>query len=264
MIADPGHRQVGDDLVLLRQVIETVGIGGGANEVLARQNDTFGTTGRTGRVEDYRRVATLAGLDLAEPPIVELGVRAPLLGAELLDVLVAVKMSVIVFLEAARVGIDDVAQARHLFRYAQQLVDLLLVLDDGDLDLGVIENIGHLVGNRVLVHRDRHGAEALSRGEGPVEAGQVVANDGDRVTALDTDRMQSDREIADLVADLRPRMGLPDAQILQAEGRTVSKALGVSQQQFWNGVRIRIERTRPRRLAHVETSSQRFASSMAY
>ena len=94
------------------------------------------------------------------------------------------------------------------------LVDLLLVLDDGELHLGVLEHVGHLVGHRVLIDGDGNAAEALHGGKGRVEARAVVADDGDRVAALEPELAQADGEGADLVAQLRPGPGLPDAEVL--------------------------------------------------
>ncbi len=77
------------------------------------------------------------------------------------------------------------AQLRQPIGDGDDLVDLLLVLDDGELHLGVLEHVGHLVGDRVLVDRDGDAAEALHGGEGRVEARTVVADDGHRVAALE-------------------------------------------------------------------------------
>ena len=42
----------------------------------------------------------------------------------------------------------------------EELVDLFLVLDEGEPHLGVVEDIGHLLGDRVLVDRHRNAAQA--------------------------------------------------------------------------------------------------------
>ena len=74
------------------------------------------------------------------------------------------------------------------------LVDLLLVLDDGELHLGVLEHVGHLVGHQVLVDRHRNAAEALHGREGGIQARAVVADDGDGVAALEPELAQADGE----------------------------------------------------------------------
>ena len=73
------------------------------------------------------------------------------------------------------------------------LVDLLLVLHDGELHLRVVEHVGHLVGHRVLVDRHGDAADALHGGEGRIESRPVVADDGHRVAALEAELAQADR-----------------------------------------------------------------------
>ena len=70
----------------------------------------------------------------------------------------------VVIAQAARLVVDDVAQARQLVGHREDLVDLFLVLGDDDRGLGMIEHIGKLGRDRVLKDRDRDPAEAL-RGE---------------------------------------------------------------------------------------------------
>ena len=101
------------------------------------------------------------------------------------------------------------------------LVDLLLVLDDCELHLGVLEHVGHLVGHRVLVDGNGNAAEALHGGKRRIEARAVVADDGHRFAALEPELSQADGKRAHLVAQLRPGPGLPDAEVLVAHGRAV-------------------------------------------
>jgi hypothetical protein len=44
----------------------------------------------------------------------------------------------------------------------EHLVDLLLILDDGEADLGVLQHEEPSPGHRILVHRHRHAAQALA------------------------------------------------------------------------------------------------------
>ena len=65
--------------------------------------------------------------------------------------------------QPARVGEDHRLEPRAALLDRDQLVDLLLVLGDREPHLGVVEDIGHLVGDRVLVDRHRHAAQRLGR-----------------------------------------------------------------------------------------------------
>jgi thioredoxin reductase len=141
--------------------------------------------------------------------------------------------------EPALLVVDDALELRQPVRDRDDLVDLLLVLDDGDLHLGVLEHVGHLVGDRVLVDGDRNAAQALHRCEACIEARTVVADDGDRIPALQPELPQADGEIAHLRKELRPRPGLPDAEVLVPHGRARAIGVGIAQQQRGQGVELR-------------------------
>ena len=55
------------------------------------------------------------------------------------------------------------------------------------VDLGMVEHIGHLVGDRVGIDRHRNGAERLRRAHRPIEPRPVGADDGDLVAALEAE-----------------------------------------------------------------------------
>ena len=58
---------------------------------------------------------------------------------------------VIVIAQSARIVIVDVLQPRGPLHRLEELVDLLLVFDDGEFDLRVLEDEQHLLRDRVLV-----------------------------------------------------------------------------------------------------------------
>ena len=108
----------------------------------------------------------------------------------------------VVVAQAARLVVDDVLEPRQPLRDRQDLVDLLLVLDHRERDLGMLEHVGHLVGDRVRLDRHRHAAEHLRGRHRPVEPRPVVADDGDLVAALEPELSQADAQGAHLVAHL--------------------------------------------------------------
>ena len=80
----------------------------------------------------------------------------------LLHLGVAVQERLGVVAHAARVFVDDVLEPGQAVLDLEQLVDLLLVLDHREAHVGVVEDVGHLVGDRVLVQRHRHAAQACA------------------------------------------------------------------------------------------------------
>ena len=247
VIADPGHRQVGEQDVVGPEAVELVAVLRRDDDVVVRQHHALGPAGGAGGVEHHADVGALALGDLVEPPALGAGVGAHLLAAQLLDVLEGMQVGRVVVREAARLVVDDLLQLRQPIGDRDHLVDLLLVLDDRELHLGVLEHVGHLVGHRVLVDRNGDAAEALHGGEGGIEARAVVADDGHRVAALEPELAQADGEGAHLVAQLRPGPGLPDAVVLVAHGRAVGVLDRVAQQQLGHGVERRGRRAAVRR-----------------
>ena len=69
-------------------------------------------------------------------------------------------------------------------RKGPDLVDLLLILNDREANLGMVKNIGHLLGDRVGIDRYGNGADRLGGGEAPIKAGTVRADYRDLVAAL--------------------------------------------------------------------------------
>ena len=102
----------------------------------------------------------------------------------------------------------------------------------------MVEHIGHLLGDGIGIERHRHGAERLSGAHGPVELRPVAADDGELVAPRDPQLLQSDRERADLVEDLRPGPGLPDAEILVTDRGPRADRLRVVDEELWERIRV--------------------------
>ena len=136
--------------------------------------------------------------------------------AERPDLLIRRQARLVVVAQATRVFVDDPLQVRHRLADLEQLVDLLLILDDGELDFRVVEDEGHLGGDRVLVHRHRDAAEALHRDHREVKARAVLADDGQVLATGEAGLMQSGRDLAHLGQHLDPAPALPDAEVLLA------------------------------------------------
>ena len=122
---------------------------------------------------------------------------------------------------------------------AEQLVDLFLVLDHGEADLGMVEDESHLLGDRVLVQRHRHRAQRLGRGHGPIQPRPVVADNGDLVARLQAERGEAAGQRAHFLGDLAPSPGLPDAQILFPGRRLPGPPARVFRQQLGKSVERR-------------------------
>ena len=161
------------------------------------------------------------------------GIARELFAADALHVLKSDQPAVVVVLQTARLVINDLrASCGSRSRDRDELVDLLLVLDHGQRHFGVRQNVGHLLGDGVGIDRHRHGAERLAGAHRPIKPRAVAADDGEFVAALEAEFGEPDREGANLLEHLRPRPGLPDAEVLVAHGRSRPDRAGIVDQKL--------------------------------
>ena len=231
-IADPGHRQIRQMLVARPDAFGRRKPFGHAQEIGVAQHHPFGPRGGARGVGEQRQIVGLAlgdgGLDIARMGRAELAPGR-------LHRLEGLEDRVVVIAQAARVVIDDQLQVRQAVLQRQDLVDLFLVLGNDDRGLGVIEHIGELGRDRVLVDRDGDAAEAL-RGElRDIEARAVLPDDRQLVAAPEALGGEPLREIAHLLPIAPPAVSLPDAAVLLAQGRAVGCPLGIAPQQLRQG-----------------------------
>ena len=96
VVADPGERQIGERHVVLGQLVEGNRIGCGIDRTFAGEDDTFGCAGGAGRVENDRRVGTLAGGNLVVEPGGDRGICASALRPSAMTSSIARSLAVIV------------------------------------------------------------------------------------------------------------------------------------------------------------------------
>ena len=184
VVADPGQRQVGERHVVFGELIEFHSVGCGVNAPLCRQHDSFRSAGCAGGVENDRCIGPFAAVDQRVEPRSKRAVcvkRGAAVGDDVLDLHQA---AVIVVAQAAGFVVDDRLQLRQALQHRQHLVDLLLILRRHELHVGVAENVGQLVRNRVRIDRHRNCAQHLRSHYGPVHFWTIGADDGDRVALL--------------------------------------------------------------------------------
>ena len=240
MVADPGQRQVGQHLVAIGQLVERHGVAGGGDAAFAGQHHPFRAAGGAGGVEDHRGVGAPARFDPRIERRRDCGIAQRRLASrdhpgE------RNHPGVPVVRKAALLVVENARQQRQSIGDGQDLVDLLLVLGDDQRGFGMAEHIGHLVGHRVGIDRQRNGAEHLRRGDRPVEPRPVGADNGDLVAMRQPEPREPLRQRAGLGVDLRPGPGPPDAEVLVAERRTIRAHAGVLAQQLGESVRALTE-----------------------
>src|SRR5206468_7910235 len=154
---------------------------------------------------------------------------------ELLQLGEAHQARIAVAAHPAWIVVDDVLKARTSRLHVEELVDLLLVLDDGEPGLGVIDDELDLLLDGVLVDGYRDAAQSLGRHDRPVELRSVVADDGDPVAAREPERGEALRDEAGLLEVRGPRVRLPDPQVLLSDRDLVGTAAGVEPDELGKG-----------------------------
>ena len=158
LLADPSHGQQRDVLVVGAE-IEQLAIGGDVRDEPARgETGELGIGGGAGGRAEHGDVRAGGLVDEAVPQR-RLGGSG--LAGGLQQRVAFDEPGVGVFAHAARIAVDDLLHRRDAGRDAQHLVDLLLVLGDDDLGLGIGDEIAHLRLQPVLVETEALGADGV-------------------------------------------------------------------------------------------------------
>ena len=116
-------------------------------------------------------------------------------------------------------------------RHLQHLVGLLLVLDQREGDLGVLEDVDQLVGDRILIERHRDATDRLRGDHCRIEAWPVLTDQREVLAAAESFCEQPGGDGLDLVTQPPPADGLPDAEVLLTKGRGARPGRGMREQQ---------------------------------
>ena len=146
---------------------------------------------------------------------------------------------------------DHLLELRQLVADLADLLQLLVVLDDHDLGVGVLEHVLALLGGVRLVDRDDDGAD---REGGEVEVGPLragVAENRDLVALLDAEVDEPESERPDRLHDLAEAAADPVLAVLVADRRGVPVHLRRARKKIRKGGGFRSP------LLHREESSSR-------
>ena len=239
MVADPGHRQIGQRLIVRIEAIEGDRQSRGGNQIVERQHHALRPPRRSRGIGDHRQIVAASLGNLGRE---KAGMRRIERAALLLHGIKRCQIVLRIMPETARILVDDALQKRQSLLDADQLVDLFLVLHHREARLRVIEHEHHLLGHGVLVDRHRHGAEALGCQHRPIELRPVVADDGDLVAALQAECREAAGDGSHVCRRVGPVPGLPDAESLLAHRRPIAAELRVLQHKLREGIVGRMPR----------------------
>jgi len=236
VLPDPRRRQVGQHLLGIGQTLE---FAAGARAVDQRgvgMHHAFRITGGARGIEHRSGVARLA---LGDFGVDEPGVGGIEIAPEFLQAGKRHQLGLGVVSQAARIVIKDMGDLTGLLLDFQHLVDLLLILDNGVANLGILKHVDQFRRGRILIQADRNRAQRLRRSRGPGHPGPVGADDRYMVAALETLGGEPAGQCAHLAGHLAPVPRLPDAEILFADGRPLRAHQDVVREQARKGIRSR-------------------------
>jgi hypothetical protein len=228
VVADPGHRQIRQDVLIGGQAIEIRPPARRADEGVVRQTHTLGLAGRPRGIQHDADIIGGARSDLGAQQIRVIAVVNPPHGHQLADV---VDERQRVMAHAARVVVEQMLELRQFGVDLEHLVDLLLVFDKDEADFRVEQDKQHFAGHGVLVKGQGHAPEALRGGHHHVHARPVLADDGQVLAPSEAHFGESTGDRTHLLGDIVPGPALPDAQVLLAHRRFVAADPRVLQQQ---------------------------------
>ena len=232
-VADPGHGQVGHQLVVGAVAVHLQQPLADREEVAVAEHGPLGEAGGARGVGDDGHVLGAGLLHLLLEVVGVLGIELP---PHLLHLGQAQEPGVAVVAHPFGVVVDDLLHVGQLLPQGEELVHLLLVFGQDELGLRVVDDVLHLAGDGVLVDGHGHSAQRLGGHEGPVELGAVVADDGQLVAPLEAQDGQPQGQGLDVLVGVGPGVGLPDAELLLAHGGLAGEATGVVQKQLGDGV----------------------------
>ena len=137
----------------------------------------------------------------------------------------------LILAQPARIVVVDAAQLRALGPDLKQLVDLLLVLGEGEADFRIVDGENAFSRDRILVQRDRHRAERLHRQHRCIQARPIRADDDHVVAGDETGLVQTACNLFDHLRHRGPAMSLPDAVFLLANRRISGTLCSVLEEQ---------------------------------
>src|ERR1051325_2447183 len=144
MLADPGHRQIGEYLLPIGQLLELDRGLSRRYQIVETEHDALRLSRRARSIKEDRGVGAAAPSSLGGKKI-RVSTRISPAGFD--DEVVRFKIRLIVTTQTAPVGKDHGCETRASFFDLNKLVDLLLIFGQRETDFGVVEDVGHLIGD---------------------------------------------------------------------------------------------------------------------
>ncbi len=181
-IANPGHRQIGQDFVIQMQRIKIRRRLGSLDHVSVGQHHTLGLASGAGCVKHYAG-AVVVQLGLARIQVVDKLIisRSTLV----LHMAVFMQMRMIVFTQSAWIEVNQMFKLVQIVLHLDHFVHLFLIGNDHEPRAAMTQNISHLFGIGVVVKRHRNCTYHLGGDNRPIQIWAVTSHDSDKIAFVD-------------------------------------------------------------------------------
>ena len=223
-VADPRHRQVGENRFAEAEGAAAVGIAHARQDVAVAEHHALGLARGARRMDEHRRVIRLRE---AQQRLAQARLALQPLAPPGLEVRPRDESRRRVARHPARVVVHDVADVGAALAQVERLVDLLLVFGDDEGDLHFAGHVQHFLRRRVRVHRHRVSAEHARAQHAHVQARPVVAEHQHALAAHEAHLLQPGGDRQHGVGHLRPGRLLPDAPVLLAHRDGIGHGLRI-------------------------------------
>ena len=207
-IADPGHRQIAEDIVGVRNAIEFNQYLGRVDEGGVGVRYALGLTGGARGIEHDGNIVWPTGGDFGFKMAGMLLVKFAAPGEQ---IGVGFHRGLGVISQPTRVIKNEMRELRALRTDFQELVDLLLILNHRETHLCILQHVHHFLRDGVLIQRHGNPAQTFCCHHRPVEARAIVADHGQRIATFEAERRKATGEGTHFFLYFGPGIGLPDA-----------------------------------------------------
>ena len=233
LLHDPRQRQHRDVFVpglarIGRQVIDAV-----PQQGAGLKHGQLGIGRRPrGRAED----GDIASLPCRHQFLVKVGMLMGDGVAAAAEVVETHQAGIVVLAQAAGVAVDDVFDAGTALGQLQDLVDLLLILGDDDAGPGVVDEVGDLLVEGILIEAEDHGAKGVGRDLATDPRRAVIADEADDIATGDAEVVQAKGHAPHLILIAGPGDFAPDAEFLLPQRHALRPVGGVVGEKLGKGI----------------------------
>ncbi len=143
---------------------------------------------------------------------------------------------IIILAHTTRVAVDNMLDAGALLGDLKNLVDLLLILGENHPSPGIIDQVGNLFVERILIDAKDHAADGMDTDLPGNPFGTIVADNTDCVSLDNPQLLETEGNIANLLLIIGPGQLFPDAESLFTHCDIIGPMLSIIGEQLGKSI----------------------------